>query len=45
MIFITAVVPVRPEHADDGPQISRGFTEATRVEQGCPGLDRSAVTP
>ena len=41
MIFITAVFPVRPEHADDWPQISRGFTEATRAEEGCLWFDWS----
>ena len=35
MIFITAKFQVRPEHADDWPQISRSFTEATRAEDGC----------
>ncbi|MEI2730962.1 MAG: putative quinol monooxygenase [Dermatophilaceae bacterium] len=35
MIFITAKFPVKPEHADAWPQISRPFTEATRAEPGC----------
>ncbi len=35
MIFITAKFRVRPEHADDWPEISRPFTEATRAEAGC----------
>jgi quinol monooxygenase YgiN len=35
MIFITARFPVKPEHADDWPAISRPFTEATRSEPGC----------
>jgi quinol monooxygenase YgiN len=35
MIFITAKFPVRPEHADDWPDLSREFTEATRAEEGC----------
>ncbi len=35
MIFITAKFQVRPEHADDWPEISRPFTEATRAEAGC----------
>jgi len=35
MIFITAKFPVLPEHADDWPEISRSFTEATRSEPGC----------
>lgn len=35
LIFITAKFPVRPEHADAWPEISRAFTEATRAEEGC----------
>lgn len=35
MIFITAKFRVLPEHADDWPEISRAFTEATRAEEGC----------
>lgn len=35
MIFITAVFPVKPEHADDWPSISRSFTEACNAEEGC----------
>jgi quinol monooxygenase YgiN len=35
MIFITAKFRVRPEHADQWPQISGEFTEATRSEPGC----------
>lgn len=35
MIFITAVFPVKPEHADAWPEISRGFTEACNAEDGC----------
>lgn len=34
MIFITAKFPVKAEHADDWPEISRAFTEATRAEEG-----------
>ena len=34
MIFITAKFRVRPEDADRWPEISRGFTEATRAEPG-----------
>ena len=34
MIFITAKFRVRPEHADDWPELSRPFTEATRAEHG-----------
>lgn len=35
MIFICAKFPVRPESADDWPNISKAFTEATRAEPGC----------
>jgi quinol monooxygenase YgiN len=35
MIFIAARFPVRPEHADDWPEITRTFTEATNAEEGC----------
>jgi quinol monooxygenase YgiN len=35
MILITARFPVKPEHADAWPEISRPFTEATRAEPGC----------
>ena len=35
MIFITAKFPVKPEHADAWPSLSREFTEATRDEEGC----------
>jgi len=35
LIFITAQFPVKPEHADAWPEISRAFTEATRAEEGC----------
>ena len=35
MIFITAKFQILPEHADDWPEISRPFTEATRAEAGC----------
>lgn len=41
MIFITAKFPVKPEHADDWPEISRRFTEATRAEEGCLWFDWS----
>ena len=41
MIFITAKFPVKPEHADDWPEISRAFTEATRAEDGCLWFDWS----
>ncbi|MBL0748425.1 putative quinol monooxygenase [Nocardioides baculatus] len=35
MIFITAKFAIKPEHAEDWPDISRAFTEATRAEEGC----------
>ena len=35
MIFITAKFRVKPEYADQWPQLSAGFTEATRNEPGC----------
>ena len=35
MIFITAKFPVKPEHADAWPEISRNFTDATNKEDGC----------
>ena len=41
MIFITAKFAVQPEHADDWPEISRAFTEATRAEEGCLWFDWS----
>ena len=41
MIFITAKFRVRPEHADQWPQISAAFTEATRAEPGCLWFDWS----
>jgi quinol monooxygenase YgiN len=34
VIFITAKFRVRPEHADEWPEISREFTDATRAEPG-----------
>ena len=41
MIFITAKFAVRPEHAEEWPEISRAFTEATRAEDGCLWFDWS----
>jgi quinol monooxygenase YgiN len=41
LIFITAVFPVLPEHADAWPELSREFTEATRAEEGCLWFDWS----
>ena len=35
MIFIAAKWRVRPESAEQWPEISRDFTEATRAEAGC----------
>jgi quinol monooxygenase YgiN len=34
MIFICVKFPVRPEHADAWPELTREFTEATRAEPG-----------
>lgn len=47
MIFITAKFRVKPEHADQWPEISREFTEATRTEPGCKWFDwsRSIADP
>jgi quinol monooxygenase YgiN len=47
MIFITAKFQVRPEDADEWPQISAEFTEATRNEPGCLWFDwsRSLADP
>ena len=41
MIFITAKFRILPEYADTWPEISRGFTEATRAEPGCLWFDWS----
>ena len=41
MIFITAKFLVKPDHADDWPEIARSFTEATRAEPGCLWFDWS----
>ncbi|RRO20533.1 antibiotic biosynthesis monooxygenase [Saccharopolyspora rhizosphaerae] len=41
MIFITAKFRVKPEYADQWPQISAGFTNATRNEPGCLWFDWS----
>ena len=47
MIFITAKFKVRPEDADQWPQIVAEFTEATRNEPGCLWFDwsRSLADP
>lgn len=34
MIFIAARFKIKPEYADEWPQLSRSFTEATRAEPG-----------
>ena len=41
MIFITAKFKVKPEDADDWPDITRDFTRATRAEDGCLWFDWS----
>jgi quinol monooxygenase YgiN len=41
LIFITAKFPVKPEHADEWPSLTREFTEATRAEDGCLWFDWS----
>ncbi|HLR58063.1 MAG TPA: putative quinol monooxygenase [Beutenbergiaceae bacterium] len=41
MIFIVAKFKVKPEHADDWPELTREFTEATRAEPGCLWFDWS----
>jgi quinol monooxygenase YgiN len=41
MIFIAARFKVLPEHAEEWPQITRSFTEATRAEPGCLWFDWS----
>lgn len=47
MIFITAKFRVRPEYADQWPDITADFTEATRREPGCLWFDwsRSVTDP
>ncbi|YAL83934.1 putative quinol monooxygenase [Dermacoccaceae bacterium W4C1] len=35
MIFITAKFPVKPEYADEWPQLSAEFTQACNAEPGC----------
>jgi quinol monooxygenase YgiN len=47
MIFITAKFKIRPEDADQWPQIAADFTEATRREPGCLWFDwsRSLADP
>ena len=41
MIVITAKFRVRPEDAEQWPEITRAFTEATRAEPGCLWYDWS----
>jgi len=41
MIFITAKFRVKPEHADNWPQITAEFTQACRGEPGCKWFDWS----
>ncbi|MGA3539529.1 putative quinol monooxygenase [Micromonosporaceae bacterium DT194] len=41
MIFITAKFRVKPEYAEQWPQIAAEFTEATRAEPGCLWFDWS----
>lgn len=47
MIFITAKFSVKPDHADQWPEIVRDFTEAVRAEPGCLWFDwsRSIADP
>jgi quinol monooxygenase YgiN len=41
LIFITAKFHIKPEHAEEWPDISRSFTESTRAEPGCLWFDWS----
>ncbi|HCA87400.1 MAG TPA: antibiotic biosynthesis monooxygenase [Streptomyces sp.] len=41
MIFITAKFTIRPEYADQWPEIAADFTAATRAEPGCLWFDWS----
>jgi quinol monooxygenase YgiN len=41
MIFITAKFRIKPQDADQWPEISREFTDATRNEPGCLWFDWS----
>jgi quinol monooxygenase YgiN len=41
MIFITAKFQILPEYADQWPEISGEFTQATRNEPGCMWFDWS----
>jgi quinol monooxygenase YgiN len=41
MIFIAAKFRVKPEHADNWPELTASFTEAVRAEPGCLWFDWS----
>ena len=41
MIFIAARMKIRPEYADEWPELMKGYTEATRAEAGCLWFDWS----
>lgn len=41
MIFITAKFRIKPEYADQWPEIAGAFTRATRAEPGCLWYDWS----
>lgn len=41
MIFITVKFQIKPEYADQWPQIAAEFTQATRSEPGCLWFDWS----
>jgi quinol monooxygenase YgiN len=41
MIFITAKFRVRPEYAENWPELTASFTEAVRAEPGCLWFDWS----
>ena len=41
MIFITAKFRVQPADADNWPEITKAFTDATRAEPGCLWFDWS----
>jgi quinol monooxygenase YgiN len=47
MIFITAKFQIKPEDADQWPEIAADFTNATRGEPGCKWFDwsRSVADP
>ena len=47
MIFITAKFPVKPEHADDWPQLTKEFTDACNAEPCCEFFEwsRSVTDP